>query len=271
MRRTDDEVDGGAKVGIFTVSFNDLTIPVSGIPITVTRTHDSRLKVKKGFRVGWELSVAAGKFTANRKLGDGWTITKKVGFLQPPCGQVNEPKRHRVEVRLSDREVFRFVPRLIETSGGLGFCEGQMVFVDAGSVRPGATRSIIGQSWVWQQTGESSLRDPDTLVVFDPQEVRLTTPEGVIFDVNRKRGITRIQDRKANVLRVTASGITSNTGLGVAFHRDAEGRIPHSPPPDRARSSSSDASTKLELLRPPFRTSERSRFCAPDSHGCPPR
>ncbi|MBI2378018.1 MAG: hypothetical protein HYV07_28715 [Deltaproteobacteria bacterium] len=64
------EVDGGAKVGIFTVSFNDLTIPVSGIPIKVTRTYDSRVKVKKDFGVGWELSVAAGRFTTNRKLGD---------------------------------------------------------------------------------------------------------------------------------------------------------------------------------------------------------
>lgn len=36
------EVDGGAKIGNFTLSFNDLTIPVSGIPITITRTYDSR-------------------------------------------------------------------------------------------------------------------------------------------------------------------------------------------------------------------------------------
>src|SRR4029079_7510265 len=34
-------VAGDLKIGNFTLSFTDLSIPVSGIPITVTRTYDS--------------------------------------------------------------------------------------------------------------------------------------------------------------------------------------------------------------------------------------
>ncbi len=35
------EVTGELKIGNFTLSFTDLTIPVSGIPITIARTYDS--------------------------------------------------------------------------------------------------------------------------------------------------------------------------------------------------------------------------------------
>ena len=34
-------VTGNLKIGNFTLSFTDLSIPVSGIPITLSRTYDS--------------------------------------------------------------------------------------------------------------------------------------------------------------------------------------------------------------------------------------
>src|SRR5262249_16890952 len=37
-------VQGNAKVGIFTLSFTDLKVPAPGLPISVTRTYDSRDK-----------------------------------------------------------------------------------------------------------------------------------------------------------------------------------------------------------------------------------
>ena len=40
------QLAGDMKVGNFTISFTDLTIPVAGIPITITRTYDSRVKTK---------------------------------------------------------------------------------------------------------------------------------------------------------------------------------------------------------------------------------
>ncbi len=44
------------KLGNFTLSFTDLSIPVSGIPITVTRTYDSLTSGVNGeFGYGWRL------------------------------------------------------------------------------------------------------------------------------------------------------------------------------------------------------------------------
>jgi hypothetical protein len=45
-------VDRKMKVGHFTVSFRDLTIPVPGIPIQVVRTYDSRNKGFGDFGIG---------------------------------------------------------------------------------------------------------------------------------------------------------------------------------------------------------------------------
>jgi len=66
--------DGQAKVGIFTLSFVDLQIPVAGIPITVTRTYDSRVKTQRDFGVGWTLGISQGTYQNNRIPGEGWQI-----------------------------------------------------------------------------------------------------------------------------------------------------------------------------------------------------
>jgi Domain of unknown function (DUF6531)/Putative Ig domain len=51
-------VTGDLKVGNFTLSFTDLTVPVSGIPITLSRTYDSLNAQSSGdFGHGWRLEL----------------------------------------------------------------------------------------------------------------------------------------------------------------------------------------------------------------------
>src|SRR5439155_5638641 len=50
------DVAGDLKLGNFTLSFTDLSIPVSGIPITVARTYDSlNAGSSQDFGFGWRL------------------------------------------------------------------------------------------------------------------------------------------------------------------------------------------------------------------------
>src|SRR5205085_11207104 len=50
-------VAGRLKLGNLHLSFTDLTIPVAGIPITITRTYDTLNASKQGdFGFGWTLS-----------------------------------------------------------------------------------------------------------------------------------------------------------------------------------------------------------------------
>jgi len=50
-------VTRNVKVGNFTLSFNDLTVPLAGLPIQIVRTYDSRDKSIGDFGFGWSLSV----------------------------------------------------------------------------------------------------------------------------------------------------------------------------------------------------------------------
>ena len=50
-------VSGYLKLGNLHLSFTDLTVPVSGIPITITRTYDSlNASTSSDFGYGWTLS-----------------------------------------------------------------------------------------------------------------------------------------------------------------------------------------------------------------------
>ena len=71
---TSDKVyvaDGQAKIGNFTVAFDDLTIPAAGFPISLTRTYDSRNTAPGDFGNGWNLSVSNVQVTKSAVLGDG--------------------------------------------------------------------------------------------------------------------------------------------------------------------------------------------------------
>src|SRR6185503_10108208 len=67
-------VAGELKIGNFRLSFTDLSIPVSGIPITVARTYDSLNANQSGdFGFGWRLEF---------RQTDLRTSVKKTGFEQ---------------------------------------------------------------------------------------------------------------------------------------------------------------------------------------------
>jgi hypothetical protein len=53
-------VDRNLKIGQFTISFNDVTVPAAGIPIQITRTYDSRAAaagIQGDFGIGWTLDL----------------------------------------------------------------------------------------------------------------------------------------------------------------------------------------------------------------------
>ncbi|MGH9387269.1 MAG: PKD domain-containing protein [Vicinamibacterales bacterium] len=222
------QVAGEAKIGVFTLSFVDLQIPVSGIPITVVRNYDSRVKTPRDFGVGWSLQVKTGKYSNNRRPGDGWTITTAGGPFGLPCTVVNELRSHVTEVRLSDREfyVFRSTPAHIATVAGgcVGSIEFQFV---SGSSSGAILRALDNTDFLY--SGGDVLTEFDGSIdtgnVVNPTRVRLTTSDGRVIDFDRKAGITRVEDRNANALTITSAGIIHSSGKSIVFERDTQDRI----------------------------------------------
>ncbi len=216
-------VEGQMKIGHFTLSFVDLAIPVSGLDIEVVRTYDSRDLQPRDFGVGWSLDVRQGSYRNNRPPGDGWQL--QTGFVA--CDTALESKSHLTVVRLSAQEVYRSALRLVRgvpRAGGGCSATAEFSYVDG--PLPGTTLAISGNDQVFQETPSSDrVLDLDTLATYEPRQVRLTTRDGRIFDLDLADGVTRLEDLNGNHLAISPAGIAHSSGRGIVFERDTEGRI----------------------------------------------
>ncbi|HEX7184805.1 MAG TPA: RHS repeat-associated core domain-containing protein [Thermoanaerobaculia bacterium] len=217
----DVTVEGQVKIGNFTLQFLDMEIPLSGLPIQVIRSYDSRDKRRGDFGVGWTLELRQGSYRNNRKPGEGWQISS--GFL--PCQNIQETRGHTTTIRISDREVFRFRLRLGSPAPTLGGCFAQARFELVDGPIPGSTLTILGNTEVIYQNGTDYVVDSGSLEMYEPEQVRLTTRDGRVFDLDLQQGVTRLQDLNGNTLSITPAAVTHSSGLSVAFQRDGLGRI----------------------------------------------
>lgn len=220
-------IEGDNKLGNFRISFVDLEVPLSGIPISIRRTYDSRLRsASRDFGYGWTIEViAAGKYRNNRAQGDGWNLAS--GPLGIPCASATETKSHVTEIRFSDREFYRFA--FVATPGApiTGGCEVNGSFVQIGGI-PGASLSDLtggmANRLFWQNSTDQII-DTDTTETFEPDRVRLTTLDGRKFDLNLLSGLYRIADLHNNVVTISATGVSHSSGKSISILRDGSGRV----------------------------------------------
>lgn len=59
-------------VGQFQLSFEDLDIPLSGVPVQLLRSYDSRRTAGKDFGPDWELGFRSVQVQAAEPVGQGW-------------------------------------------------------------------------------------------------------------------------------------------------------------------------------------------------------
>ena len=215
-------VEGQRKIGQFALDFVDLEVPISGMPVQVIRSYDSRRKDRAGdFGYGWELGLKSGRYRRNRPTGYGWNIG--AGFL--PCDTAQEIRTHQSSVRLSDSEVYRFQPILTQRAATTGGCFARVAFTFVDGPEPGARLEVLGSDAVFWANASTILVDPDSQVLFDPTRVRLTTRDGRVFDVDRGFGVTRVADPNGLTVTLSSSGITHSDGVSISFERDVANRI----------------------------------------------
>jgi len=223
-------VSRNTKVGNFTLSFNDLSVPLPGLPITVTRTYDSRDKRVGDFGVGWTLSVANVRVQkTGGAIGTGWDEEVQwSGFFPTYCLQ--PVKNHTVSVTFPDGKVYKFLAvnqpqcqQLVPIDvPQIGFIQ-----VPTGSDTAGATLTPVGDTDFLIDAGvPGPVNIIDAEVDFaDFSQFQLTTAEGYIYNLDQKLGVTSVTDPNGNKLTITALGIISTTGASVAFVRDGQNRI----------------------------------------------
>ncbi|MEO8345815.1 MAG: PASTA domain-containing protein, partial [Betaproteobacteria bacterium] len=214
--------DGNQKVGNFTLSYNDLTIPLAGIPIQISRMYDSRDKQSGDFGVGWSLGLKALRVSSGGVQGIGWRVDK-VGqnFLLVPG------RDHFVSVTLPSGKVESFDLQMTPTSSFLvPFVTLQATFVPrAGTLGSIQTLDNINILVVDPQPGPVTLLDDTTLDAFNPDRFLYRQTDGTQFIVTRTHGVESVKDLNGNEITISAGGISHSTGASVAFSRDANGRV----------------------------------------------
>ena len=213
------EVEGALKLGNFTVSFQDMTIPVSGFPITITRTYDTLdADVEGDFGYGWKLDLS----------------NTKVKIVQPDGGDVGlfgyPPFQDgtRIIITLPDgtKEGFTFSPKQT-VSGFIATPDYLPRFVADYGVKselivPQRYIRKLGSGYIDMESGRDySPADP---ILGGSYTLKLRN--GTDLAINAETGeLSTITDRNGNTLTFTGMGIEHSSGRSVQFERDYAGRI----------------------------------------------
>ncbi|MBX9580312.1 MAG: putative Ig domain-containing protein [Gemmataceae bacterium] len=212
------KVDGRLKLGNFTLSATDLTIPVAGIPVTVGRVYDTLdADRERDFGFGWRLSLG------------GYGVTVDTGTAGPAFinGLPTFKDGTRVYVRRPDGGVDGYTFTPVPAAGFLGIVTS---WYPAFTPDPGVLNALA-----LDPTPLSKI--PETGEYFD-YEVGGYNPVlfGNAYDVVEYGGLTHevdatygdqvgVRDRNGNELTFADDAITSNRGVQVTFERDARGRV----------------------------------------------
>ncbi|MHB0960422.1 MAG: putative Ig domain-containing protein [Pirellulaceae bacterium] len=214
-------VAGNLKVGNFTLSFTDLTIPVSGVPITVSRTYDS-------FKAG-----------QHDELGYGWRLEIRDTDLRtsvPRTGMEDyliynafyDGARVYVTLPGGRREGFTFRPQ--QAAGYKGSFLG--IFYPQFVPDAGVSSQLSVPRFDLFVTDDGQLIDAGGGLPYNPSNTAfggryvVTTNDGLAYEIDGDSGdLVTVTDTNDNTLTFTDDGIISSTGKSVTFERDPQGRI----------------------------------------------
>nr|WP_322712654.1 putative Ig domain-containing protein [Nostoc sp. ChiSLP03a]MDZ8213882.1 putative Ig domain-containing protein [Nostoc sp. ChiSLP03a] len=222
------DVAGDLKLGNFRLSFTDLTVPVTGIPITLTRTYDSlNSGSTDDFGYGWRMEFRDTDLRTS--LRPPSEDSQLVGYQNP----FKNGTKVYITLPGGKREAFTFKAKQVEQVDG-----GSLLYFSKYFYQPefvadkGVTSTLTVESnFITKQ------QDADEFYGFqgnpynpaDPLfggKYKLTTKEGVVYEIDAATGdLLTVTDTNGNKLTYTDADITSSTGQKITFGRDAQGRI----------------------------------------------
>ncbi len=248
-------VEGNMKIGAFALAFEDLNIPAPGIPISITRTYDSRDARVGDFGPGWRIALNNIRVQKNRHLGDAWWQTPQEGSgIQ--FYDVLPIDERIVTIAFPDGETHRFrAGALVKNrpgdpdyrSFGVVVRRGKYRFYPIGdttsTLEPLNAANVLAEDFWIEGTGDQDLRADDPTAdpfadTFDTSRFRLTTRDGTVFILDEALGLLEMRDLNGNRLTVerdaqnrvarlvstqpAPSGVITTA---VVIHRDATGRV----------------------------------------------
>jgi RHS repeat-associated protein len=220
-------VTGNQKVGNFTILYEDLSVPVAGLPIQILRTYDSRDKHVGDFGVGWTLAIKNVRLEKSVKLGRYWREIVSPGTLPSYCLQPT--RANIVTITFPDDRVYKFQATTVKQCQAVAPLDfARFAFTPMpgtrGSLVPEAPLDIIVEGSIPGPVELLDAANPE-LEVYDPKVFRFTDENGIVYVIDQNTGIRSVTDLNGNRLTISRDGIIHSSGKSVRFIRDAKGRI----------------------------------------------
>ncbi len=230
-------------IGRFTLAASDLTIPVVGLPITVSRSHDPRHGSGWSLGENMRLDYEAVSISKSAALGGGYTALRTGG---QDCIVPNH--QTLVTVALAPTELYYFRPRILFQAGG-NACVGSNSVTHLANIRfvfdavgplggqlspvnaPGDVGMISDGSQFGQWYGgaqpctDDGFGECDEGYEPDWSQFTFTAPDGTQYKFDSSGKLYQRTDRNNNSLTYDYSGITHSSGKQVTFTRDGFARI----------------------------------------------
>lgn len=216
------DVNRNLKIGQFSISFEDVNIQASGIPIRVTRTYDTRRKSQNlDFGYGWSVDYQNVQIRKNMVLGLQWNvITSGNSVCLRPAG------KRKVDITLPTGEVARFTAaNKVECGNAIPLVEIQF------SALPGTTSTlelVDVPTSIHTQSGmliDGQDTSTGTVTAWNPKNYKLTTEDNYKYFLTDGIGITQIKDPNGNTLTYNDTGVAHSNGTAITFTRDANHHI----------------------------------------------
>jgi RHS repeat-associated protein len=226
------EVKGKLKIGQFSLAFQDVSIPVSGIPINVIRSYNSFNKNQGDFGTGWDLALGTGvKVQVTRNLGTDWNAEEDFWWQEGPVGgawsyKLVTERIPKVLVTYADgnQDRFEFKPDLFRSTAP-PYPALDPRYVNA-LFRPleGTTSTLEAVADSNLFLIDSQLYDSD-VEPYNPSLFKLTTADGIVLLLSKTEGLKSLTDRNGNTITFGPTGIAHSAGLNIDTRRDFKNRI----------------------------------------------
>jgi YD repeat-containing protein len=243
------EASGQVKVGEFTVSFQDLAVPAPGIPITVTRTYDSRTREQPGdFGNGWTYAIS--KVTVSQSSVMGASIiqtSRPIGNYGIEYGFASTLNKF-IDVTLPTGQVEHFVlgyvgkiyvnpPPLLLPGAFFSppqsplpgpLSEVQLFYAPVDGSGTTSTLEALTDNTVEvapAALGAVQFLDRLTGQVYNPTRWKLTTADRTVFILDDSAGVQSITDRNGNAVTFSPNAVVQSSGQQITVSRDSQGRI----------------------------------------------
>ncbi|MFO0847151.1 MAG: putative Ig domain-containing protein [Gemmataceae bacterium] len=211
VRGVEANVVGAAKLGEFRLDFTDLSVPLNGLPVQITRTYDTREAGETGdFGYGWRLGVRDARIRESVPQGGDGFFTSGGAFKYGTKVYLTNPAGERVG--------FTFHPTPGPSLLGV-------VYYPHFDPDPGVTDTLSTPAVAMQPRADGTYKFFLFGIDYNPDSYQLTTADGLTYSYDQSAGLQQVADRNHNTLSFGPNGITHSEGVTIAFDRDGAGRI----------------------------------------------